>query len=187
MMTLGIDPDIRAMPLAAVSDTAGLVSVRMIRVDPEMGMGADMATKEMILEVASFAPFARRWFTHLDLAVVENQRVLERKRNHDDMLRLAQVAGAAAASTGMFARDQLLMPFAQEWKGNLPKPVSQARILGKLGIEYVQQKGGSKPTQKALRELRSKVDGVENVKTAEWVDLVDAIGLALWGIKESKA
>lgn len=182
-VSMGVDPDIKSMPVAVVVNEDGRLAlhrVHMIRVDDSLK--EDLAVEAMLENIrqewplhAVAAPYT------LDVAVIENQRVLERKRNHDDMIRLAQVAGAARAAC--YARKKFA-PHGQEWRGNAPKNIIQARILSKLGIEYVQQKTGSKPSKKALTELARKVEGVSDVQTSEWLDLVDAIGLACWGLKQ---
>lgn len=119
------------------------------------------------------------WIDVCDVYLVESQELHRmHKAAPKDILRLAQVAGAALATVshqqpgGAIVR--LVSP--QEWKGQVPKEIHQARVCKRLGWEFTTKAGYCVPNEKHLEDF-----GVVNL--SDWKHLLDAIGLALWWAK----
>lgn len=128
--------------------------------------------------------------------VVEGQQIYQGVRQRpDDILRLAQVAGAAAGvATHLAGATQLLMPRPQEWKGSVPKPIHQARVLERLGWPYERKGPAPKRTMGKVEHAGYCVPtsvptdvALYDVRPSDWKHIVDAIGLALWGVDQLKS
>lgn len=81
-----------------------------------------------------------------------------------DISAISAVAGAAATVLSSRRLEALITPTPQEWKGNVPKDVHNARILGKL------KPGEERLIECPVASLRHNV--------------VDAVGLYLWAVEE---
>jgi hypothetical protein len=124
------------------------------------------------------------------VAAVEGQRLVaaagRRHARPEDLLRLAQVTGGAMASVqGSLDRARLLVPKPQEWKGQVPKQVHQARTLRALGLDPVKHGSGAsgycRPSVEPSPLLGSQ--GAFSVRGSDWKHVCDAVGLALWAAK----
>lgn len=106
----------------------------------------------------------------ISLVVVEAQRVYPRSKvRPNDIVRLAAVAGAAAASIGdRRPQPTLRMPEPREWKGQVTKTAHQNRILRRAGL----------PWDEAIALAGNKTKAGH---------AVDALGLALWGAEQLEA
>jgi len=174
MMFVGIDPDLHNLGFALVDAEGHVLKVNVVRV-PKSFKGEE-AVAEMISEAPRNLDFwvpeevCRRGFT----AAIEGQQIYYGKSQvrPDSLLLLAQVAGAAACAMRICGASTIILPRPRKWKGEVPKPIHQARILSRLGWAYKKTQGYSYPTDppKHLGSLRPE----------EWKHVVDAIGLALW-------
>jgi hypothetical protein len=158
---LGIDPDLHDMALALVWVDNGHIDVRDIRICHVPARATKTEAVHETIKLLSTQRFDAK------IAVIENQfyrhgSASHRKSKPEDLINLAWVAGAAAMMATLHC-DTLLMPQAQEWKGSVPKPIHQARILAKLN------------------SLTSLKEDFPHVKESQWVHALDAIGMALWG------
>lgn len=114
-----------------------------------------------------------------DLIIVEGQNAkFETNAHPQDQIWLGQVAGGAAAlALQQTSGAELYMPEASEWKGSVPKPIHQKRILEGLGWSPIKKTTTHSYPKKPPREDFDFTSG-------QWKHIVDAIGLALWGIKK---
>lgn len=180
---IGVDPDLHHTGLALLNgDTGAVLDVLCIT--------ANGKTREDAV-VAMVHALDVPWFIDHDLddmgivVVVEAQELYlgGGTQNPRNIMHLAQVAGAAlAAAACQFRRTVLHFPRPAEWKGQVPKRVHQHKTLGKLGWEHKQvgtdQRGYCYPTIGNGDVARPPLP-----KT-QWKHVVDAIGLALWGMEK---
>lgn len=170
--SLGVDPGLHRVAWALVTDTEGQGRIEEVGIVRSDGETAERAVVAMIKALdGANVPSS---FT----AVVEGQEIYKgMTKNPMDILHLAQVAGAVA---GRLNPEGLRMPLPKEWKGTTPKDVHQLWVLEAYGIagERVSAKDGARPLPGAM-EAR----GSHTIKSNEWSHVIDAIGLARWGIK----
>jgi hypothetical protein len=170
MLTLGVDPDTTAPGLA-------------------------LADRERVLKIANPVLYAKdpwRDCPHhveqiigrgVDVRlVVEGQEVYRGARtNANDLIKLAHIAGAALAAGG-FSRKTLVLP--KKWKGQQPKGVSQKATLE----HYISKGQGWKyrdnGPEKTPTILAVPSDVVVVGEIQDWSEVLDAMGLALWGSKQ---
>jgi hypothetical protein len=135
-MLIGIDPGVQRSAWAKLDDTGALIAC---------GMGA---WRNLLFDSDYFA-------------VIEVPQIYRQmKGDPNDLIDLAVVVGQLSA---YFEKYMLVRP--AQWKGQVPKPVHQARILSKLTV----------------RE-RALVDGSKGLKK----DIIDAVGIAKWGYYDRK-
>ena len=181
MIYLGLDPDLHNTGLAVLDEEGDVAHVEVIRV-PKSYVG-ESAVQKMIQEMARRLPML---MGTLDIipdpeyfsCTVEGQQIYMGKgqARPDSLLLLAQVAGAAAGILAPFCAD-LSLPRARKWKGSVPKPIHQARILGRLGWAYKKGQGYTIPINPPAH--------LAKLKPEEWKHVVDAIGLARWAWGDS--
>ena len=179
MSYIGIDPDLHNLGLAIVDAEGDVAHVEVIRV-PKSYVG-ELAVQKMIYELSGRIAVLSMSFPPDDLkAVIEGQQIYSGtgQARPDSLLLLAQVAGAAAAVLAPHCTS-LVIPRPRKWKGSVPKPIHQARVLGRMGWAYKKGQVYTIPTNppKHLTKL----------KPEEWKHVVDAIGLAQWGRGESSS
>ena len=120
----------------------------------------------------------------LDLLVVESQEAYlgsgSRKSTPKDLIWLATVAGLMAA----IPSERLLMPRPKEWKGQVPKAIQQGRKARRLGwqgtIHETKSGGWFEPT-----DFGAYPPEIHDVRGTQWGHVMDAIGLALWGLQRA--
>jgi hypothetical protein len=93
-----------------------------------------------------------------------------------DIVDLARRAGEMAASIYSLGITEIDYISPAQWKGQVPKDISQARICTRLGWPYEKMAGYARPTTGF-----SNVSGTEALKKSDWKHVLDAIGIALWG------
>lgn len=127
MIALAVDPDLHTTGVALVeSDTDGFRVVAIQTVRAGKGLRDEEAVIAMAGELHKALPSLVAW---ADVFAVEGQRIYQQTRaNPMDLIRLAQVAGAAV---GLCRSTNVLMPEPAVWKGQLPKDVHHARVRKK--------------------------------------------------------
>jgi hypothetical protein len=176
MIYLGLDPDLHNTGLAVVDEEGLVAHVEIIRT-AKCFIGEE-AVQKMIQELARRLPML---MGTLDIipdpeylsCTVEGQQIYlgTGAARPDSLLLLAQVAGAAAGILAPFC-GHLTLPRPRKWKGSVPKPIHQARILGRMGWSYKKGQGYTIPTAPPAH--------LTKLKPEEWKHVVDAIGLAQW-------
>lgn len=117
--------------------------------------------------------------------VIEGQTIHRKnsKADPDDILRLAQITGAAAAIVSAFTSvEKVLIPKPAEWKGQVPKDVDQGRTYVRFGWSS-EKRGGKSPYR--VPQV-STVSGVPEIHASAWKHLGDALGLAVWGYDQHR-
>lgn len=116
-----------------------------------------------------------------DVFTVENQQLYEEgKAKPQDLLHLAHVAGSCAGAAA-FKAETVYFPLPATWKKGVPKGVHQSRVLDKLGWSYTFN-GPKKPVSNVQYPEGVKLGTIPAKHTSE---AVDAIALALWGVKRA--
>lgn len=122
-----------------------------------------------------------------DVVVVEGQQIYFGKSaaTPDSILALALVSGCLVAYANTYIpRAKILIPKPQQWKGQVPKDIGQARSYTLLGLPFDRARGYSFPTPGAAYDA---IQGAEHVNKGDWEHLGDAAGLALWGLQNANA
>jgi len=104
----------------------------------------------------------------LDVLIVERPQVYDRHRTKGDpnaLIPLAMIGGAAA---GVHGWAELRAPHPNEWKGAISKEIHHPRILAEL-----------RPEELAV------VEAMKGVPASLRHNVLDAIGLGLWGLGRS--
>lgn len=188
MISLGIDPDLHRTAIAAISqeDTlpAPLIYVEgwIVKTPTELtGIDAVKHTATFLHEaLESYTknlPFRREPGAMRPVIAIEGQHInLKRTRNPKSILQLALVSGAAIASVSKIPNRLVLVPEPDEWS-NVPKHIRHQRIAKRMGFTGALTKGAEPyfvPTNAPMPP---------GMRKSDWKHLMDAIGLALWGIK----
>lgn len=122
-----------------------------------------------------------------DGAFVEDQLVRRggnsRTKNPQNLIPLAQVAGACAAH---FRGVHTAMVQANDWKGSVGKVPNQSRTCEVLGMEFeVKDAGYCVPLCRPQECYSIGEDGRESdVRPSDWHHLLDAAGIAIWAHKK---
>lgn len=173
---MGIDPDMHTLPIVVIDYNGTLNHIQVIDVAPKI-TGRE-ALVQMVKQLHS-----RYRGPIPDVLTVEGQELYQfgpsKTKNPKSIMFLATVAGACMERF-THAHD-IYFPTPQEWKGNVPKQIHQGRILGRMGIEYT--KHGSKEDGYCAP---ISGDNFGITRHAQWKHIVDAIGLAQWGLTQFK-
>lgn len=195
MHLIGIDPDLHRTAIALVEPTVAGPMLRAFTVFrvPTTTTGSDAVvamSRQVLHGVLHFAACAEIGPNEPVRVAIEGQSLVARPgfrhRRPDDIVHLAQVAGAAlAACVGTFDEGTFLLPRPGEWKGQVAKHAHQARTLRALGIDYefVGEEGakGSYARPTSIPLLSGALQGaLGGVRPSDWRHLSDAAGLALW-------
>jgi len=144
-----VDPGTRYLAYAVVSSEGRLIEAKKFVLDAEM-LGVRCAQ-------------AAQWMRHITYGgchalLVEHPRVNQGSRaDPNDIVDLATITGACC--TAPVGNVMLVKP--SRWKGSVPKKIHQARLLGRLPLDWIKMLGDS-------------------VKDH---DIVDAVGIAWWAVQ----
>lgn len=97
------------------------------------------------------------------------------------ILKLAQTAGGIAGMVMASCESLVTIVGADEWKGQTPKRISQSRTYAKLGVLTTVEKDFTRPSGCATI---ARVEGAACLKTGDWRDVGDAIGIALFAAEK---
>ena len=170
---LAFDPDTRATGWAYLKE-GKITAVGIIRLSKKFSgqRAASVMAGKVNSEIRSM-PF-------VDLGIVEGQQIYRNgKADGNNLLKLAAVSGACLGAL-MFKAARVEFPVPRTWKGQAPKGVHQARVLSELGWKHTWQ-GPKKPPK--IDEIPDGVEVVGPDPGVHWKEIVDAMGLALWGWK----
>jgi len=180
---LGIDPGVAKIGLAVVSGSSR-TATDFLWAGVAKGKTNLRTIRSLWFELAHIKV---HYGTKITGIVIEGQEYYltdqERKSKPEDLIKVAFMAGAAAGiCTNAFGSEDLPIkcPLPKEWKGNVPKHIKQERILKELNIPVLKHvgRGGKFPVPKPTMMVRN------NVTDSCWYDILDAAGLALWGLEE---
>lgn len=175
---IGIDPDLHHVAVAwiTVDDAGSLVlgDIHVIERKKRKGETAFEAATGIIPD-ALFLAAMTSGTGGVEAVAVEGQRQYpDSKVRPNDLIALAQVAGAATAfsrrTNTKNVRAWLYMPLPQDWKGQVPKKIHQARVLRRVGLT---------PEGKADYCFPKEKVGLL-ARVSDWKHASDAVGLALY-------
>lgn len=170
---IGVDPDLHATGIAVMHEEE-VVHVTVARIPAAFrGLGASL---RMIHEVgiAAKALLSHGYLGNgiVSVAMIEGQTINFRQTaNPASILPLSYVAGGAAASLLHHGLREVHLVEPRTWKGQVPKPIHQSRILKQLGWEHSRTKTHAVPDDPPVGR---------GLKSAEWKHVIDAIGLAMY-------
>lgn len=184
MLTIGIDPDMHDLALAAWGDN-GPLTATVVHVPSTAQNRGTKGVLNMIGKLDEAFEFLgsamRDTFGEQDLVVaVEGQQWDARAKRGVrplDIIHLGQVTGAAISAAHRCLRPRdLYFPTPTEWKGQVAKYAHQARLYEELGWGYEIVASG------ASRYARPKQvpEGFARVSKGQWKHVGDAILLARW-------
>lgn len=173
---VGVDPDLHNTAFAVLQNGKPY-RVWVESIDRKI-KGLE-AVAEMVNALACSAEYLAGFRNAGTVVAVEAQRVYARHQdaNPNSLILLANVAGVAA---GLVAAEGLDVGFVypQDWKGQQPKKVNQARTFEAVGWDY------------QVRDLRSgegycvPKDSPFALSAGEWKHAGDALGIALWAYQD---
>jgi len=176
-MYIGIDPDLHDLAIAVWDK--GPVRAEVIHVQRRKGVVAQKAVLEMVLAMKECEFFSGRDYD-IDLVAVEAQTLqrtgLKQHKRPQDIVTLGNVAGAALGFLTEHRYD-VLFPTPEEWKGQIPKNVMQARLYDELGWGY----------EMVGKEYARPVkipSSFSNISAGQWKHVGDAILLARWAFQQ---
>lgn len=177
---MGIDPDLHHTGIAVVDELCRVIGVECVV------LGSKHTGEEAVIlmsrAIGAVIGMIRDHSPGVNNVVVEGQTISFRQTaDPDSIIKLAHVTGACVGAANELLECHLRIPKPREWKGQVPKQVHQQRTLNYLGWTY--ELHGSPKNAYA-----SPVDPPvgKKLKATHWKHVVDAIGLALWGIEQDK-
>jgi hypothetical protein len=197
---LGIDPDLRLINAAVVSDQKQVLALFKRK---NTGKKADAAVANAALVAESLVKDVLKYINHIYTTspagtfdpscyihtIVESQSMMHAKRmredgkniNYESIKQVAQMAGIMlGAFSSISTKLTLVQP--SEWKGNLDKRTAHNRYYGHLNLtpDPARRVACIYPTNMAELILHSE----DRINMGDFLDINDSIGLALHGIKK---
>lgn len=179
MLTIGGDPDLHDLALAAWDD-GGPVAAHVVVAHGQTGNEAVMAM---------FLALTRQWEFAVpgkpDAYAVEAQESRPVRGKHHarpiDLIRLGNVAGMVVMRlAATYPGSACYFPEPAQWKGSVPKAVMQARLYTELGWDY-EIRGKGAGAYAVPHGCQARVgDGFQQIGTAQWKHCGDALLLARW-------
>lgn len=175
LVALGVDPDLHNCGFAFVRGDrvlyAGCVTVptKVKGAEAAVAMSRNFAAA---LEVVPYRP---------EITIVEGQQLYDapgkRHRRPQDIVHLANAAGAVVGAAHIsYPSTKIHLPKPNAWKGSIAKGVKQGRILKCAGIEDF------KCSEASALPMTIPAWG-KHIRKSQWTHVIDAIGLAQWGLK----
>lgn len=179
-MILAFDPDSKNIGVAW-GPPGKLAGVDVIRT--QKGESAHQQLGRAVLSWLQTVPRDCLPFHEVTTIVVEGQRIRPRApARPNDILLLGQMAGVLMGCLTMcdaLSAARLVVPVPEEWKGQQPKTVNQARSYTSLGWTYQIQ--GSKSTGYCIPISGHRAIYCPTyLRPADWKHVGDAVGMALW-------
>ena len=180
-VVIGADPDLKSPALAMMDVlTKEVLMVGKVKVEEKATEHAGVvacvnASRGCFRDMLAQADQP----TVLAIAV-EGQEIVYTARsggNPRSIMFLAAAAGGMLAEAS-YETENVLFPSPKDWKGDVPKQIHQARILGRLGFE-VEKRGKDAKTGYCV-PIGCKAMGASALNTGDWKHVSDAIGLAEW-------
>lgn len=172
---LGIDPGTTRTGLAILEGNA---NPELIYVGVAKGKDQLSTISQIYCQISHI-----KFIYVIDKIIIEGQEFYQtdqkKKAKPQDLIKAAFISGAAAAfSTVYLSQAEILQPLPKVWKKQVPKHIHQKRILDKLRIPIVKYMKSQCPVPDT-----SKIKSIgSNINDGDWYDILDAVGLALWGL-----
>lgn len=190
---LGCDPDMHRTAFAVVDDKGQCCGVWVVKVKEHTERDAVV---HMIHAICVFFTLGQLPEECVKCVVESQEMVYTAKsgRNPRSLLFLANISGAVVSLFRMvYPNAELHLTAPQKWKGNVPKLTHQGRIMLAQGWEFSKrtskgEKGADRdgycvPTKIEPPILQSAFedgDQAQEIGTADWKHINDAIGIARW-------
>lgn len=163
----GIDPDIKGTAWAILRE-GQLIAAGRFRAKCKLGAA---------WEIGEALPRElKKW--EVSAVAIEGQDLSYTGKTNrarpQDLADLSFVAGAATCAA-MRQCSQIFNPLPSEWKGSVPKGIHHARVFTALGVPFTSAPDGKYCWPSALPF---------GLNRGDWVDVSDAVGLALWASKQ---
>ena len=161
MICVGLDPDTKQTGFALLSGSSVMHASRIAPIKRYMP-DEDNVVRMVRWAYLQLSEFATSSFPDPELVVIEGQQIQPYgNARPQSILTLGQVAGGLlGVAAAVWPGARFLFPTPVLWKGSVPKDIHQRRIL-------------------------SKVDWAEPDRVVGRSHVVDAIGLAYWGVIQS--
>lgn len=190
---IGIDPDLRKLNAAIVSDEKELLAVFLRRnkegTDEMAVANAARASCRLIEDVIAFMVTLEglKEITTIVESQSMQHAIEQRKRGKkidlDDIRRTGQVAGCLLGAFSNMSNNLILVQ-PSLWKGQVPKNIHHARIYSKLGIKPEEDKKIKNLYPYACPDtFKSIYWSKDKINPGDFADINDSIGLALWGLE----
>lgn len=188
MKVLGIDPDTQASGWAIIEDGPKVIKAGCVNTKHLKLRGLEAATQQG----KKLAKLIDSLSSEVDAIIIESQQQYKMSYkngvNPNNLITLAYVSGAAVGAAKDLELVRLVKP--REWKGNVSKGATHRKIIGQL-------EGWSTPERIAKAAAVTEVDidpslGI-NIDVdgllggGPWSEIIDAIGLAMYGLVYFKA
>ena len=181
---IGVDPDLHSTSVARLSSEGQLMKVMCSRVPKTIkGQNCAFPTYRQVREMVGGD--SRAHDSRVCFVAVEGQRVRRaagaETKNPQSLVELAVCGGMAGGAilSAVSSDSKLVVVEPVFWKGSVPKQISHARILKRLGWDY--EKVGSRETGycRPINKDQYRHAGVP-VSITDWKHMLDAIGIAHW-------
>lgn len=179
MLTIGIDPDLHDLAVGVWRDGRP-DSARVIHVPKTRGIIQHNAVLQMVAAMDHGFDDLEAVYQDDPFRIAVEAQTLARMgpkqhKRPQDIVILGNVAGAALlASRYFFPRALLCFPTPEQWKGQIPKAVMQARLYDELGWGYEMFASGSYAVPLRPTAVFS------NITHGQWKHVGDALLLAKW-------
>ncbi len=177
-MFIGLDPDLHDLAIGYWDN--GPKSAHVVHVPRKKGVIQHEAVLEMIQAMRMEPPFLNR-DPDVDGIAVEAQTLqrlgLRQHKRPQDIVILGNVAGAALGMLADAGYYHLLFPTPEQWKGQIPKHVMQARLYDELGWGYEMVGESYAVPLKIPKAFQHLLKG-------QWKHVGDALLLARWASKQ---
>lgn len=180
-MFIGIDPDLHDFAIG-YWHKGQPHHAEVIHVPRRKGIVAQAAVRQMVAAMAfrmmNMIPAATEGIA-IEAQTLQRTGLKQHKRPGDIVI-LGNVGGAALGLCAMVVdMNQIAFPSPEEWKGQIPKAVMQARLYSDLGWGY------ERVGEEYARPLRAPA-AFNNISAGQWKHVGDALLLAHWASEQAK-
>jgi hypothetical protein len=179
MLTIGIDPDLHDLAVGYWDN--GPRTAYVTHVAHRKGRIGQTAVMDMILAMRLEVPFIDRDHD-VDAVAVEAQTLMrsgsKQHKRPQDIVILGNVAGAVLGMLAGAGYPSILFPTPEQWKGQLPKHVMQARLYDELGWGYEMCASDSYAVPLRIPNT------FEHITKGQWKHVGDALLLARWAYEK---
>ena len=192
---IGIDPDLRKLSAAIVSDDKKPYAVFLRRnkvgKDDDAVANAAYLACRLVEDVIAYLLSEAELFDPLCkvVTVIESQSMMHTKHmrdrgkkiNYERIRQLAQVTGCLMGAFSNLSQPlYLVQPIV--WKGTVPKDIAHLRYYKLLGLKHPEQKVNN--LYPACMGMLSEFSE-DKINPGDFADINDSLGLALYGAKKN--
>lgn len=185
---IGIDPDTHDTSIAWCDAAGTPIGAAVVHVPKRKGVIRQDAVLEMLaalrIGLMRTIPSVRL----IETVAVEAQTLqrggIKQHGRPQDIVILGNVAGCILGRLSLYVGvHRILFPTPEEWKGQIPKAVMQARLYTKLGWGY-HMIGGNDRSVGTYAQPIAVPKGFEHISAGAWRHVGDAMLLAIWASKQ---